>query len=88
MPRNASREQLYGSKDGRRVRIVEHTDIRRMLMNIKALAEGMRALVYKAYLMEDLSKAHSDPEGEKRRMKGWNCLLPWSRPTARTGFTK
>ena len=53
---------LYGSKDGKRVRIVEHPDVRRMLMNLKSLTEGMRALTYKAYFMEDLAKAHPDPE--------------------------
>ncbi|PKN70283.1 MAG: acyl-CoA dehydrogenase [Deltaproteobacteria bacterium HGW-Deltaproteobacteria-12] len=66
----------YGTKDGRRVRIVEHTDIRRMLMNIKALAEGMRALVYKAYLMEDFSKAHSDPEERKKAHERLELFTP------------
>ncbi len=66
----------YGIKDGRRVRIVEHTDIRRMLMGIKSLAEGMRALVYKAYFMEDLSKAHSDPEARKKAHERLELFTP------------
>ena len=57
---------LYGSKDGKRVRIVEHPDVRRMLMNLKSLTEGMRALTYKAYFMEDMAAAHPDPEYRKK----------------------
>ncbi|HOK07528.1 MAG TPA: acyl-CoA dehydrogenase [Syntrophales bacterium] len=51
----------FGKTQGR-VRIVEHADVRRMLMNIKAVTEGLRALVFKAYLMEDLAKAASTAE--------------------------
>ena len=56
-------------KKGERVRIVEHADVRRMLIGMKALTEGMRALVYKAYLMEDIAKASSDEE-EKMKAQG------------------
>jgi hypothetical protein len=52
-------------KKGDRVRIVEHVDVRRMLMNIKSVTEGMRALVFKAYFMEDLSKAAATEEERK-----------------------
>ncbi|MEW6529965.1 MAG: acyl-CoA dehydrogenase [Thermodesulfobacteriota bacterium] len=56
---------LFGGKRAERVRIVEHADVRRMLMNLKSLTEGMRALVYKAYFLEDM--ALSSPDGEERR---------------------
>jgi len=56
---------LFGGNRAERVRIVEHADVRRMLMNLKSLTEGMRALVYKAYFLEDL--AISSPDGEERR---------------------
>jgi alkylation response protein AidB-like acyl-CoA dehydrogenase len=52
----------FGSAVKQRVRIVEHADVRRMLMNLKALTEGMRALVYKAYFLEDIAELSSDPE--------------------------
>lgn len=63
-----AKERVQGTpfgKRGERVRIVEHADIRRMLMNLKSLTEGMRALVYKSYFMEDIS--HHSPDGEERR---------------------
>ncbi len=66
----------YGSKDGKRVRIVEHADVRRMLMGLKALTEGMRALTYKAYFMEDLAHAHPDPEGRKKANQRLELFTP------------
>ena len=56
----------FGRRDGGRARIVEHADVRRMLMNLKSLTEGMRALVYKTYFVEDLS--HNSPDPEERRI--------------------
>lgn len=55
----------FGKKGHDRVRIIEHADIRRMLMNLKALTEGMRALVYKTYMLEDIAKASPDEEEQK-----------------------
>ena len=72
-----AKERVQGTpfgKRGERVRIVEHADIRRMLMNLKSLTEGMRALVYKSYFMEDISR-HA-PDGEERnRARGLLELL-------------
>ena len=66
--RDYARERVqgvpFGRRDQGRVRIIEHADIRRMLMNLKSLTEGMRALVYKTYFAEDL--AHNSPEPEER----------------------
>ncbi|HQN25646.1 MAG TPA: acyl-CoA dehydrogenase [Syntrophales bacterium] len=67
-----AKERVQGTpfgKGGARVRIVEHADVRRMLMNLKSLTEGMRALVYKTYFMEDLAKNSLD-EAERKRAKG------------------
>jgi alkylation response protein AidB-like acyl-CoA dehydrogenase len=67
-----ARERVQGTRfamGGDRIRIVEHADIRRMLLNLKSLTEGMRALVYKTYLMEDLAKNCTD-EDQKRKAKG------------------
>lgn len=66
----------FGKKGGGRVRIIEHADVRRMLMNIKALTEGMRALVYKAYFMEDLARACPDAEERKRASYRLELLTP------------
>lgn len=72
-----AKERVQGTpfgKRGDRVRIVEHADIRRMLMNLKSLTEGMRALVYKSYFMEDISHNAPDEE-ERRRARGMLELL-------------
>ncbi|MCX7635223.1 MAG: acyl-CoA dehydrogenase [Syntrophales bacterium] len=65
----------FGGK-GDRVRIVEHADVRRMLMNIKAVTEGLRALVFKAYLMEDLSRAAATAEEQKAAAGMLGFLTP------------
>lgn len=66
---------LFG-KRGTRVRIVEHADIRRMLMNIKSITEGLRALVFKAYLMEDLARAAATEEERKDALGRLEFLTP------------
>jgi len=65
----------FGKKTDR-VRIVEHADVRRMLMNVKALTEGMRALVYKAYFMEDTAKASSSEQERKAAQGRVELLTP------------
>ncbi|MGV8081728.1 MAG: acyl-CoA dehydrogenase [Syntrophales bacterium] len=70
--RDYAKERVQGTRfamGGERIRIVEHADIRRMLLNLKSLTEGMRALVYKTYLMEDLSRNSPDPD-RRRKAKG------------------
>ena len=42
--------------------IIEHPDVRRMLMTMKANAEAMRALIYLAGAAVDLAHDHPDPE--------------------------
>lgn len=74
-----AKERVQGTpfgKSGERVRIVEHVDIRRMLMNLKSLTEGMRALVYKAYLVEDLSKNCPDEDDRKKAKRRLELLTP------------
>ena len=53
-------------KTAERVRIIEHPDVRRMLMLQKAHAEGMRALVYYAAALLDEARTGDDDEVEKR----------------------
>ncbi len=54
--------------DARRVPIIEHPDVRRMLMTMRAYHEGMRALIVKAAFYEDM--AEHAPEGERDLYKG------------------
>ncbi len=56
-----------------RVEIIRHPDVRRMLMEQKAHAEGMRALLY--YTASILDQAAMHPE-DKRFDKRANLLLP------------
>lgn len=42
------------------VRIIEHADVRRMLLRMKSLTEAARALTYQAGMYLDLSKLHPD----------------------------
>ena len=39
-------ERVQGARDGKPVAIIEHPDVRRMLLRMKALTEGARALLY------------------------------------------
>ena len=74
-----AKERIQGTPFGRgggRVRIVEHADIRRMLMNLKALTEGMRALVYRAYWSEDLAHNAPDEADRKRHRRRLELLTP------------
>lgn len=61
-----AKERVQGTKytepKGPRVRIVEHEDVRRMLMRQKACVDAMRALVHKTWYFFDLSHDSPDPE--------------------------
>jgi len=78
-----ARERLQGSSvrhfkdpDAPRVPIIEHSDVRRMLMEMKAKVEGMRTLAVKLAMHADLASAlaKSDP-GKARRHEGQVDLL-------------
>jgi len=61
-----ARERVQGTRStdpkGPRVRIVEHEDVRRMLMRQKSCVEAMRAMIYKTYYYLDLSHDSPDPQ--------------------------
>lgn len=61
-----ARERVQGTKitdpKGPRVRIVEHEDVRRMLLRQKSCIEAMRALITKTFYYMDLSNDSPDPE--------------------------
>ncbi|MHB1127041.1 MAG: acyl-CoA dehydrogenase [Bacillota bacterium] len=68
-----ARERVQGRKFGSgkgapRVRIIEHEDVRRMLMVQKSILEAMRAIIYQTYYYFDLAK-HGSDDAEKRRAK-------------------
>jgi alkylation response protein AidB-like acyl-CoA dehydrogenase len=57
-----------------RVPIIKHPDVRRMLMTMKAYAEGLRALIYKTAYYADLAKVATDPK-EKETCENMIDLL-------------
>jgi alkylation response protein AidB-like acyl-CoA dehydrogenase len=60
--------------DAARVPIIEHPDIRRMLLMMKAFTEGMRALLYTTAFFADLSECSED-EAERMKYHGLLELL-------------
>ncbi|MGE5455251.1 MAG: acyl-CoA dehydrogenase, partial [Methylocystaceae bacterium] len=64
--REYCKTRIQGTKltdpKGPRVRIIEHEDIRRMLLHQKACTEACRALIMKTYWYFDMSADATDPE--------------------------
>ena len=57
-----ARSRVQGSRGGRPVPIVEHPDVRRMLLTMRAQIAAMRALAYWTAAFLDRSERHPDPE--------------------------
>src|SRR5438034_11086973 len=65
-----SRERLQGKPVGiqgaKTAPIIQHPDVKRMLLTMKATTEAMRALAYWASAMLDRARHHADA-GERQR---------------------
>ncbi|HPE58968.1 MAG TPA: acyl-CoA dehydrogenase [Thiolinea sp.] len=60
-----AKERLQGTRrDGSRMPIIQHPDVRRMLMVMKAANEAMRALALTA--AAEIDRAHYAPEGDSK----------------------
>ena len=59
-----ARERVQGRRDDKPARIIEHPDVRRMLMTMKTQIEAMRALVYGA--AATLDRASHEPDHAAR----------------------
>jgi alkylation response protein AidB-like acyl-CoA dehydrogenase len=57
---------LFTNRSGDRVQIIQHEDVRRMLMNLKSGTEAMRAVIGKLFFLIDV--AQHDPDETNRRM--------------------
>jgi len=64
---------LATDKTAPRVPIIDHPDVRRMLMNLKAYSEGLRALVMYTAWVQDQARLHPDDDHWERRS---DLLLP------------
>ncbi len=60
-----ARERVQGYRGGEQVAIIEHPDVRRMLLRMKAQTQAARALVYYAFGQLDRARA-GDAEADKR----------------------
>jgi butyryl-CoA dehydrogenase len=58
------------------ISIIEHADVRRMLLRQKSITEGSICLVLKAARMSDLSENHPDPEVRAREAGLLDLLTP------------
>jgi alkylation response protein AidB-like acyl-CoA dehydrogenase len=59
--------------------IVDHPDVRRMLLTMKAYIEAMRCLIYTNAVSIDLAKSHPDPEVRQARQELVELLTPISK---------
>ena len=66
-----ARERVQGSRGGQPVAIIEHPDVRRMLLRMRALTEGARALLYYTAGQVDRG-ALGDTAAQARA----DCLVP------------
>ena len=71
-----ARERIQGRRPGgtEEVPIIQHPDVKRMLLTMKASAEAMRALIYHTALHNDLAH-HADDETTRRNAASTVALL-------------
>jgi len=65
-----------GDKSGKRVAIIEHADVRRMLLTMKATTEASRALAYYAGGMIDRMRQEKDPARAQLAASRVDLLTP------------
>ncbi len=74
-----------GKKDGGRVAIIKHPDVKRMLLSMKSQVEAMRAVAYYAAACLDNGQRNTDAESKKREQFRAELLIPivkgWSTET-------
>ena len=67
---------LPGARDKRPVPIIQHPDVRRMLMTMKTYTEGMRSLLYYIAYCEDLKSLSKNSEEKERYQNRIDFLIP------------
>lgn len=67
---NYAAERIQGrpitNPKSERLNIIKHEDVKRMLLDLKAHVEAMRALIFKTYYYFDIVEYSQDPEEKKR----------------------
>ncbi|MGM0403844.1 MAG: acyl-CoA dehydrogenase family protein, partial [Thermodesulfobacteriota bacterium] len=80
---NYAKERIQGrnllkmfEKDAPGVPIIQHPDVRRMLLNMKAYIEGMRSLLYYVAWCEDMTKLSDDEKDKEKFQDLVDLLIP------------
>lgn len=68
--------ERFGSRDGRRLALVEHEDVRRMLMNLKSGSEAMRAFLARLLFYSDVAGHDPDPAERQKAQERVDLLTP------------
>ncbi|WP_394561127.1 acyl-CoA dehydrogenase [Aquipseudomonas alcaligenes] len=75
-----ARERIQGSEIGakgrNKVAIIQHPDVRRMLMSMKARTEAMRALACEVAVAMDCAERHSAPEKRQESQAFVDLMIP------------
>ena len=71
--------RVVGARAGESSPIVEYTDVRRMLLTMKAYIEAMRALLYTHAVSIDLARHHHDQAEREARRELAELLTPISK---------
>ena len=69
-------ERVQGYINGERVPIIKHPDVRRMLLNMKAHTEGIRAMVFKGFFNLDVAEYSTDEVNAKHCAEVAAILTP------------
>ena len=67
---------LFTNRDAGRVPIIQHEDVRRMLMNLKAGTEAMRAMIGKLMYLIDVAKFDPDDAEREKAEQRVELLTP------------
>lgn len=78
--RNYAKERIQGApladRHGPAVPIIQHADVRRMLLNLKAGSEAMRAFVSYLFFNQDIANHDPDPQERRRAGQRMEILTP------------
>ena len=78
--REFAKQRIQGTsvvlKDRKRVSIINHPDVRRMLLTMKSLIEAMRCLAYYTSGIFDLSNRHPDENKRHQYLSELGVLIP------------
>jgi len=66
----------FGIKNAERVPIIKHEDIRRMILDMKATVEGIRAMIFKGFYFLDIEGNSTDKEKARKFSEFVEILTP------------